>query len=75
MTARARLVANLVCPISLYSISAASAPELLFENLSSTIMNAVWGSTWKLRCKEVVMTFLVRGHRVDPLQAAGYQCL
>ena len=75
MHVRAQLLASMVCPLSLYSICAAPVPQLLLENLSSACMAAVWGSTRKLRCKEVVMTLLVQGHRVDPLMAASYQCL
>ena len=34
-------------------------------------LSAVWGSTRKLRAPELVLTVLVKGHRVDPVQYAA----
>ena len=75
MHVRAQLVASLVCPLSLYGIAAASVPVALVNHLRAAVMDAVWGSTRKLRCREIVMTLFVPGHRVDPEMASMYQCL
>ena len=75
MHVRAQLIASLVCPVSLYGITAANVPMSLMKHLGTAVMDAVWGSTRKLRCREVVMTLFVPGHRVDPEMASMYQCL
>ena len=75
MHARAQLISSLVCPISLYSISVSPVPILLLDNLRTVVMNATWGSSRKLRCREIVFTLFTPGHRVDPVQVAHYQCL
>ena len=72
---RAQLIASLVNSSALYGMCVASVPNCLLDNLRTAIMSAVWGSTRKLRCKEVVLTLFVPGHRVDPKQAVQYQAL
>ena len=75
MHARARLVASLVCPGSLYGIQVAALPGNLLDSLRSVVTNAIWGDTRKLRCKELVLTLLVPGHLTDPMQYAIYHTL
>ena len=42
------------------------------NSLRAAVMNAVWGTTRKLRCKEIVLSLFVQGHLVDPPQYAAY---
>ena len=73
--ARARLLASLVLPSSLYGCSVSSIAHTQLNSLTSAVMRAVWGTTRKLRSKDVVLTLFVAGHLVDPRQAIVYQCL
>jgi hypothetical protein len=43
--------------------------------LRTAALEAVWGGGRLMRCKEMVFTLLVPGHRVDPIQAEAYTAL
>ena len=73
MGTRAQLIALIVCPIPLYDVSLAGLLALLMEQLSSAVMNAVWGLRRKRSVREFVMTFFVPGHRFEPHQAMSSQ--
>jgi len=75
MHVRANLLASLVLPSSLYGFSVSGLTCSLVDSLTSAVMRALWGTTRKLRSKEIVLSLLVPGHLVDPRQAAVYQCL
>jgi len=72
---KAELTSSLVVQASLYGVQVGGLTAKLLNQLQSACMKAVWGMSRKLRAKELVMTLLLPGHRVDPKQAAAYQCL
>ena len=69
------LTSALVVQPALYGVQVGGMTAKLLNELQSACMKAVWGLTRKLRAKELVLTLLMPGHRVDPKQAAAYQCL
>ena len=75
MFLRAKLIASLVNPGSLYGYPVAGLPQVSMNAIRSAVMSAVWGTRRKLRCRELVFTLLVPGHLVDPVQFAAYNSL
>ena len=75
MPIRARLISSLVLPASLYGACTGCIVSRSLESLTSAVMRAIWGTTRKLRCRDVVLTLFVPGHLVDPRQACVYQSL
>jgi len=73
MPVRAKLISSLVVPASLYAACVGDVVGSLLNSLTSAVMRAVWGSTRKLRCRDIVLTLFVPGHLVDPRQACIYQ--
>eukprot|EP00973_Karenia_brevis_P064377 8944300-Karenia_brevis.AAC.1 len=45
------------------------------NRLRAAVVRALWGEGRSSRCKEIVLTLFVRGHKVDPTQAIDYNCL
>ena len=66
--ARGSLLATLVNPASLYGFPACGLPQTLLNSLRSSVTTALWGDGKKLRCREIVLTLLCKGHLVDPVQ-------
>ena len=75
MHVRAKLIASLVLPSSLYGFCVSGLSRALLDSSTSAVMRALWGTTRKLRSKDLVLSLLVPGHLVDPRQASVYQCL
>ena len=75
MHVRAQLVSSLVRPAPLYAACVGDVVGSLLNSLTSAVMRAVWGTTRKLRCHEIVLTLLVSSHRADPRQVSIYQSL
>ena len=75
MQIRVRLISSLVLPASLYGSWAGCIVSRLLESLTCAVMRAIWGTTRKLRSRDIVLTLFVPGHLVDPRQACVYQCL
>ena len=71
MGSRAELVASLVNPRALHSHASVGVSSSLMKQLRPACLSAVWGSTRKLKAPELVLTLLVKGHRVDPVQYAA----
>ena len=72
--AKEQLLASLVVPGALYGSAVTSLQQSLLNNLRTVVTTALWGDG-KLRCREAVLTLLVRGHLVDPEQAAAFQSM
>ena len=75
MAIRARLLSALVMPATLYGSCVGGLSANSVNSLTTAVMRAVWGTTRKLRCRDIVLTLFVQGHLVDPRQAYTYQCL
>ena len=75
MACRARLLASLVIPAAMYRFSVSVFTCHQVNSLTSAIMRTLWGTRRALRSRDVVLSLLVPGHRVDPRQASVYQCL
>ena len=75
MATRSRLLSSLVLPAALYGSSVGGIGHGPMNALTSAVMRAIWGTTRKLRCRDVVLTLLAPGHLVDPRQACTYQSL
>ena len=75
MPARARLLSALVLPASLYGACISDVTTAQLHSLTSAIMRALWGTSRKLRCRDIVLTLFVPGHLTDPRQACIYQSL
>jgi hypothetical protein len=75
MHVRARLVSSLLLPAALYGSPVGCIAMSSLNSLTSSIMRAIWGTTRKLRCRDIVLTLFVQGHLVDPRQAIVYQAL
>ena len=75
MGAKAQLLAGLACQGCLYGVQVGGVPERAMLLLRNACLKALWGTTRRLRCRELVFTLLVQGHRVDPQQALVYNCL
>ena len=73
--ARANLIACMVGPVALYAFAAGGFPRSLVNSLQVAVTSALWGHKRRARCKEIVLTLFAKGHLVDPVQIAGYQCL
>eukprot|EP00973_Karenia_brevis_P085922 11916917-Karenia_brevis.AAC.1 len=48
---------------------------MLGRSLQSAIVRASWGTSRKFRCKEILLSLLAPGHRIDPQQVQAYSCL
>ena len=72
---RIEMVASLVVQSSLYGVESGGPVAVALHRLQSACLKAVWGLNRQLRARELVFTLLAPGHRVDPKQAAAYQCL
>ena len=72
---KATLLASLVGPAAMYGFSAGGFQASLINSLRVAVTNALWGHKRRGRCREIVMTLFAKGHLVDPMQVAGYQCL
>ena len=75
MQCRARLLASLVLPSSMYGFCVGGLTCHQINSLTSAVMRALWGTRRALRSKDVVLSLFVPGHLVDPRQASVYQCL
>jgi hypothetical protein len=64
MHVRSKLIASLVLPATLYGYCVGGLTCNLMNQLTSAVMRALWGTTRKLRSKELVLTLLVPGHLV-----------
>jgi len=73
--AKANLIACMVGPVSLYAFAAGGFPRTLVNSLQVAVTSALWGHKRRGRCKEIVLTLFAKGHLVDPVQIACYQCL
>eukprot|EP00973_Karenia_brevis_P067342 9366875-Karenia_brevis.AAC.1 len=62
-------------PVGLHACAVNCLPQRLFTSLQSVVVRAIWGSSRRFRCKEILLSILVPGHRVDPHQACAYSCL
>ena len=72
---KASLIACLVGPIAMYGFPAGGFASKLVNSLRTAVVTALWGTKRRSRCREIVLTLFVKGHLVDPLQNASYQCL
>eukprot|EP00973_Karenia_brevis_P073092 10151140-Karenia_brevis.AAC.1 len=45
------------------------------SKLRTSVLNSLWGASRRHRCKEVVLTLLSPGHRLDPHQYVDYVSL
>ena len=75
MFLRARLITSLVGPSALHGFAVAGLPQNTMQSLRSAVTSAVWGTSRKLRSRELVFTLCVPGHLADPLQYASYRTL
>jgi len=75
MHCRARLLASLVMPSTMYGFCVGGLTHHQIQSLTSAVMRAIWGSKRALRSKDVVLSLFVPGHLVDPRQVSVYQCL
>ena len=75
LQAKASLIACLVGPIAMYGFPAGGFASKLVNSLRTAVVTALWGTKRRSRCREIVLTLFVKGHLVDPLQNASYQCL
>ena len=57
------------------SFPAGGFASKLVNSLRTAVVTALWGTKRRSRCREIVLTLFVKGHLVDPLQNASYQCL
>ena len=73
--ARAFLLQAAVAPKALYASSVAALPARPCGRLRSAMLSALWGAGRRLRCKEVVLTLLSKGHKLDPVQVDAYEAL
>ena len=75
MDAKAQLAAAQPCASAFYGLEVAEMNNDLQQRMERAVVSAVWGDSRQSSCKEVVLTVLMRGHLVDPLQAAVYRRL
>ena len=75
MAIRARLLSALVMPATFYGSCVGGMSATSVNALTTAVMRAIWGTTRKLRCRDIVLTLFVQGHLVDPRQAYTYQSL
>ena len=75
LQAKANLIACLVGPIAMYGFLAGGFASKLVNSLRTAVVTALWGTKRRSRCREIVLTLFVKGHLVDPVQNASYQCL
>ena len=59
----------------MYGFTAGGFASKLVSSLRTAVVAALWGTKRRSRCREIVLTLFVKGHLVDPLQNASYQCL
>ena len=70
--ARALIVAGLILPKALYACGAAPPPKKDLLALRAACARAIWGQRNKWRANEALFTFIVPGHRMDPVQVCHY---
>ena len=74
MRTKASLIACLVWSAAMYGFPANDYTYRLTNSLWTAVVAARW-STKRRRCREVVLTFFVKGYIVDPMQNGAFQSL
>ena len=69
---RALLAQSAVVPKALYASTFTGVARRELATLQTAILKAIWGPGRALRCKEIVFTLLLQGHRADPGQYYDY---
>ena len=59
----------------MYGFPAGGFSLRLVSSLRTAVVAALWSTTRRGRCREIVLTLFVKGHLVDPSQNASYQSL
>ena len=72
---RVRMLATQSCASAFHGAEVTQWPKSLVNRFCMKVMAGVWGTSRVNRCKEVVLTVLVPGYRLDPLQALSYHIL
>ena len=63
-----------VLPALLYGQAGKPIPEQVGNSLRRKALQGMWHGAGSLSCAEVAFTLLLKGHRVDPIQAADFNC-
>ena len=72
---RAFLLQGAVLPKGMHACAVNNLPTHLVGHLRTAVLRALWGSGRRFRCKEIVLSLFVRGHRLDPGQVMTYSAL
>jgi hypothetical protein len=70
---RQSILQTLVLPKALFACEVSRTQKRPVARLSSAVMKAVWGAGRRQQCKEIVLTLMLPGHRVDPEQVVAYK--
>ena len=63
MERRAHLVGTFVIPKALYAVATCKPPKKALSRLSAACNRAIWGQANRHRCREILHTCIVPGHR------------
>eukprot|EP00973_Karenia_brevis_P082611 11452038-Karenia_brevis.AAC.1 len=72
---RSLIMEGLILPRCLFACGATPTPRKPLLRLRSAVVKGLWGEGRTNRCKEIVLTLFVRGHKVDPLQYVDYMSI
>eukprot|EP00973_Karenia_brevis_P027965 3851757-Karenia_brevis.AAC.1 len=60
---------------AMHACAANAIPRRLLNKLRTAAVQAVWNDKRRFRCREIVLTLFVEGHRTDPWQYLWYTSL
>ena len=61
-------------PALLYGQAGKPMPPQVLSSLRRSAVQGIWKGAGNLSCVEIAFTLLLKGHRVDPVQAADFNC-
>ncbi|CAE8623234.1 unnamed protein product [Polarella glacialis] len=72
---RSIVLQTMVLSRSSYGSEVVRVPKKSAARLRSAVLRCLWGVGRRLRCKEILFTLFMAGHRLDPCQIDTYKCL
>ena len=73
--AKAELAEVAVMAGWLYGDIGRPPPPKVRQAVRAQVLRAIWPGAGTDRCVEIAFTLLLKGHRLDPAQAADYSCI
>ena len=70
---RERAINTLVTPLALHGVAMAPVTEPDLRGLKTAVVRALWGPVRVSRAKEIIFTFLCKGHRVSSVMHTRYE--